>query len=40
LNKTQDSADPEADGAKSWMNFRDQDGNEGWVRSIDVEKIS
>jgi hypothetical protein len=39
LNKTQDSADPEADGAKSWMNFRDQDGNEGWVRSIDVEKI-
>jgi hypothetical protein len=40
LNKTQDSANPDADGAKNWMNFRDQDGNEGWVRGIDVEKIS
>lgn len=38
LNKTQDSANPDADGAKSWMNFRIADGEEGWVREIDVEK--
>jgi len=40
LNKTQDSANPDADGAKSWMNFRTESGDEGWVRGIDVEKIS
>ncbi len=39
LNKTQDSANPDADGAQSWLNFRTAGGDEGWVRVIDVEKI-
>jgi hypothetical protein len=40
LNQTKPSEDPNADGASSWMEFRTQDGNEGWVRSIDVQKIN
>ncbi len=40
LNKTQDSANPDADGAKSWLSFRTANGEEGWVREIDVEKIA
>lgn len=40
LNDTQASADPAADGASEWMKFQDQNGDQGWIRSVDVEKIS
>lgn len=37
LNDRQATADPEADGfSGDWLKFRDEDGQEGWIREIDV----
>jgi hypothetical protein len=40
LDKTQPSQDPNADGDTAWMNFRLEDGREGWIRQIDVDSVN
>jgi len=40
LDKTQPSQDPNADGDTAWMNFRLEDGREGWIRQIDVSSVN
>ncbi|MGC4190048.1 MAG: SH3 domain-containing protein [Thermomicrobiales bacterium] len=35
LNETQTTSDPDVN--TEWMKFRTEDGDEGWVRQIDVE---
>jgi hypothetical protein len=37
LGEQQDAENPAEDG-RLWLKFRTQDGNEGWVREIDVER--
>lgn len=38
LNQSQPADNPDQDG-KLWLKFRTADGEEGWVREIDVSKI-
>lgn len=40
LDDTQPSQDPNADGDTSWLNFRVEDGREGWIRQIDVDAVN
>jgi hypothetical protein len=40
LNEEQASQDPNADGDTAWLKFRTVDGQEGWIRQIDVEPIN
>ena len=40
LDNTEESQDPGADGDTTWLNFRLEDGREGWIRQIDVDTIN
>ena len=40
LDDTQPSQDQNADGDVAWMNFRLEDGREGWIRQIDVDSVN
>jgi len=40
LDEEQPSQDPDADGDTAWLNFRTEDGREGWIRQIDVAPIN
>lgn len=40
LGETQASEDPNADGDTAWLQFRDEDGLEGWIRQIDVDPVN
>jgi hypothetical protein len=40
LGETEQSQDPGADGDTAWMQFRTEDGEEGWIRQIDVTAIN
>lgn len=36
LGNREASTNPDADGDSEWLNFRTEDGQEGWIRQIDV----
>jgi hypothetical protein len=38
LGNREPSANPDADGDIEWLNFRLEDGREGWIRQIDVSE--
>lgn len=40
LGETRRSEDPNADGDLNWLQFRTEDGLEGWIREIDVEPLN
>lgn len=43
LGESQETDDPEGDGMETgqeWMKFRTEDGEEGWMREIDVEEYT